>query len=572
MHKSLRLPSILNNFIMIILGFILVIIWVAFVPIQVGGQAYYVMVTGQSMLPVFRQGDLAIVKPASVYNKGDIVTYIDPSSNAKVIHRIIGIDKDRFDLKGDNNSWVDPLHPTQDEILGKLWLHLPKLGLVVNWLRLPINMALIVGLLGGVLMVGPNTQPNQIGKKKNKPSGGASAGWVEVALYVLGSLALAFLALSIFAFTRPATRIADEIEYEQTGVYYYSASMPAGIFDTELLHSGDPIFTNLTCSIIVGFSYNITGPFQEVAGTQQLIAQISDKGSGWGRTVPLTASTAFSGTSYSTTAPVDLCQFQALVETMGEKTGFRPNTTLTITSKIAVAAKAGGQNIYDSFDSNLVLQFDGVHFYLVRNGETDPLQSSQSGVIANPNIQANTVKLLSYELNVMGMRVLGIGGLTLSLFSMLILGWYIYDVTKRNQEMLIRIRYGAMLMDVYDRGLENISTVIEVTSIQDLAKLAERQNAMILHMSRDFLHYYFVQTDGATYRYVNSYGNTKETNHMEKHEIFPMSIPPSADDQSWKKASDLAANNAPLQTNFIPKKVVIAYDGPLPQDEQYDLE
>jgi signal peptidase I len=576
MLKFPRLPAIVNNLIMIVLGFILLMIWIAFAPTQVGGRSYYVMITGQSMQPGFYQGDLAIVRPAVIYNKGDIVTYIDPETRAKIIHRIIGFEKGRFDLKGDNNSWIDPLHPTQDEILGKLWLHLPKLGLVVNWLRLPVNMALIVGILGGVLMLDQKKQPNQHGKQKNKPSGGSSStGLLEMSLYILGFFTLVFLALTIFAFTRPATRTADDIEFEQTGIFYYSATSPVGIFDTEIIHSGEPIFTQLTCSIIIGFSYNVTGPLQDVSGTQQLIAQITDSQSGWGRTIPLTAATTFNGTSYSTTAPVDLCQFQSLVETVGNETGFQPNVySLVITSKMAVAAKAGGENVYDSFDSDLVFQFDKVHFYLIRNGEADPLQSSKIGTITNKNTVANTIPVLDYKLNVTGLRTLGIGGFSLSLLGLLILGVYIFQAAQRSQETAIRIRYGNMLMEVYDRGFENISSVIEVTSIDDLAKLAERQNAMILHMTRDFLHYYFVQSDGATYRYVNKENHGRQTNHAARHEAapaIPTTPPPSEVDQIWEEddsIQNVEINNEYLQPNFIPKKVTIAYDGPLPYNDQ----
>lgn len=564
MRKFPSLTVIVNNFIAIIMTAILAVIWIAFAPLKIGGQASYVIVHGNSMEPGFHGNDLAIVKADSNYNVGEVVTYFEPASGEKIIHRIVGIKGNRYIFKGDNNSWIDPYRPTKDEILGKLWIHIPKLGRTILWLRLPINMALIVGILGGFVMIETKKQPNQHGKQKNKPSGG-SVEWFEMTLYTLGFLTLAFLVLSVFFFSRPVTRIADDIEYEQTGIYYYSATSPAGIFDTEIIHSGEPIFTRLTCSIIIGFSYNITGPVQEVTGTQQLTAQITDTQSGWQRTIPLTASTAFSGTSYSTTAPIDLCQFQALVDTMGEKTGFRPNTTLTIISKMAVAAKARGQNVYDSFDSNLVFQFDDVHFYLVRNDETDPLQSSKSGVIANSNTQANTVKFLGFELNVLNMRILGIGGLSLSLLGLLILGWYVYMITQRSQETAIRIRYGSMLMDVYDRGFENTASVIEVTTIDDLAKLAERQNTTILHMSRDFLHYYFVQSDGTTYRYVNRENQNRQINHTVRSEV-----PPGEIDQNAENTSSQNTNDEPIQPNFIPKKVKISYDGPLPYNEQDD--
>jgi hypothetical protein len=47
-----------------------------------------------------------------------------------------------------------------------------------------------------------------------------------------------------------------------------------------------------------------------------------------------------------------------------------------------------------------------------------------------------------------------------------------------------------------------------------------------------------------------------------------MNIPPSEVNQNWGNASSQTTNNGNLQTNFIPKKVTISYDGPLPQNEQ----
>jgi hypothetical protein len=180
---------------------------------------------------------------------------------------------------------------------------------------------------------------------------------------------------------------------------------------------------------------------------------------------------------------------------------------------------------------------------------------------------------MGFELNILNMRILGVGGLVLTLMSLLILSWFFFIAAQRNPETLIRVRYGAMLMDVYDRGFENIPSVIEVTTIDDLAKLAERQNAMILHMTRDYLHYYFLQSDGVTYRFVSSENHNKETNHAEMQEVPQINIPSSElVNQNWENASSSTANNRRLQTNFIPKKVTISYDGPLPQNEQDDSE
>jgi signal peptidase I len=126
--------------------------WMVFAPLQLGGQAAYVIVTGNSMEPGFHLGDLVVVHPVLDYQVGDIVVYRSAELKRFVFHRIIGKNLDHFILQGDNNSWTDSFQPTREEMVGKLWIHIPRAGKVVQWLRLPINMALMAGAAGGILM------------------------------------------------------------------------------------------------------------------------------------------------------------------------------------------------------------------------------------------------------------------------------------------------------------------------------------------------------------------------------------------------------------------------------------
>jgi signal peptidase I len=169
MRKLPRLPIIAINFIMIVS---LAAIWIAFAPTKIGGQASYVRVrvNGNSMEPGFHKNDLAIVKAAPSYEVGDIVTYRDAEMGAFVIHRIIGTEQAHYVLKGDNNLWIDTYRPAQAEIIGRLWIHIPQLGVVMKWLRLPINMALAIALLEGIYMTSVMAQPKRNGKIRiNQP-------------------------------------------------------------------------------------------------------------------------------------------------------------------------------------------------------------------------------------------------------------------------------------------------------------------------------------------------------------------------------------------------------------------
>ena len=482
--------------------------WIAFAPTMIGGQASYVVVNGNSMEPGFHRGDLVVVRAASIYNVGDVVTYRNAEINAFVIHRIIAIQQDHYIFKGDNNSWIDTYHPIREELIGKLWIHIPKLGKGMEWLRLPIHMGLISGLLGGVLMASIMIKPKRQRKAKNRISPNFG-GVLESGLYLFGFFTLFFLGLSIFAFIRPLTRAADKIQYQQESQFSYSATGTPGIYDTEVVRSGEPVFPRLTCFLNIGFTYNVLGDqLQGISGSHQLIARVMEEQSGWQRTIPLTEQAAFSGNSFFIMSALDLCQVVSLVNTLEQETGLRANTyTLEIIPQITMTANAAGNQISDSFEPRLVFKFDEVHFFLTApKGQDDPLRLSKQTSVNNANLEANTLSLLGWRPAIGMVREIALFGLVLSLSGLLILVSRIFMIAQQNQETLIRLRYGALLVNVYEQEIEPVSRHIDVTTIDELAKLAERHNTVILHMTLNFLHYYLVQSNGITYRYVFSAG------------------------------------------------------------------
>lgn len=158
----------------VLAAFLLVFVvtaWIIFAPLQLGGQAAYVIVTGNSMEPGFHLGDLVIVHQVLDYRVGDIVVYRSAELKGFVFHRIIGKTIDHFILQGDNNSWTDSYQPTREEMVGKLWIQLPRAGKAVQWLRLPINMGLMAGAAGGILMTAVLMGRSKRGRGKRKKTG-----------------------------------------------------------------------------------------------------------------------------------------------------------------------------------------------------------------------------------------------------------------------------------------------------------------------------------------------------------------------------------------------------------------
>lgn len=351
-------------------------------------------------------------------------------------------------------------------------------------------------------------KPKQRGKGKNKPSGNFG-GMLEGGLYLFGFFAVVFLGLSIFAFIRPLTRPAEKIQYLQESEFSYSATGTPVIYDTDVVRSGEPVFPRLTCFLNVDFTYSVLGDqLQRVAGSHQLIARVMDEQSGWQRTIPMNQVTTFSGNSFFSKSTLDLCQVVALVNTLKQETGLRANSyTLEIITQVAMTANAAGNQISDTFEPRLVFRFDEVHFSLsAPKGQDDPLHLSKQSSADNPSLEASTLSLLGWTPRIGTIRVIALFGLALSWSGLLVIGAYMFLTARQSQEAVIRLRYGALLVNIYERDFAPASTLIDVTTIDELAKLAERQNTVILHMTFNSLHCYLVQGNGITYRYVLSTG------------------------------------------------------------------
>lgn len=502
--QSMKTHSSSSRFASLLSLLLAALIWLLFAPTRLGGQMTYVIVDGNSMEPRFHFGDLVLVRKRSAYQVGDAVTYRNAELGRFVFHRIISLDSDRFVLKGDNNSWLDSYRPGQDEIIGELWLHIPTFGKGIEWLRRPINFALASSLLGGILMSSMMVASPRPPKRNNQSAGGFAA-VREGGLYLAGFLSLCFLGLSIFAFTRPLTRSTGNAQYQQEGFFYYSATGAPGLYDTDKVRPGEPVFPRLTCFLNLAYAYNLTGDqVQRISGSHQLYARVFDEGSGWQRTIPLQAETSFSSSTFFSVATLDICQVESMVSLLEQQTGLRASVfTLEIVSQMAFTGEVAGKAISDTFNPGLVFKFDKVHFYLPDDEtQDDRLHVTKQGLVGSSGLETNTLPFMGWEPTVPAARIIALLGLGVSLGALLILCWPLVTTARESREALIRLKYGALLMDIHDRDLEPTAPIIDVTSMHDLARLAERQGTMILHMELNPLHYYFVHANGATYRHV----------------------------------------------------------------------
>lgn len=522
-------PTVFSAFSIIAM----IALWLAFAPTQAGGMASYIIVIGNSMEPGFHIGDLVITHEETSYYPGDAVVYRNRELQNFVFHRIIAEDVGRYVLQGDNNSWVDTYQPAREEILGKLWLHIPRAGVAIQKIRNPFSMAFIAAGLGIILasslfkgkakgnkhmtnksihewfasiqqksrswvahITGPESSKNTaVNEGKN---------W-ETSFFVLGLVLLSSLIVAIISFSRPTSRIVqDDIQYQHLGIFSYLAPAPQAVYDSNIIQSGDPIFPRLTCLVDVNLQYTLIAPQAvNVSGTYQLTAVIREESSGWQRSLPLQEEAAFNGTTFGTTVKLDLCRMESLTQSLEQETDFHPGVyTLSVIPNVTVQGELQGRALDGQFDTSVDFIYDRVHFYLIKNEDVEnPLTITKTEAIHGERTEPNTVAFLGAEVPVPMLRWLSGVGLVLSLAGLVVMGLRLQTLSHKNQAQFLRLKYDSQIVDI--QNMDSLGTnYADVMSMDALAKLAERFNAMILHVENSNSHQYFVQAGAAIYRFV----------------------------------------------------------------------
>ena len=128
-------------------------------PSSLGGCTTLTIVSGHSMEPTYYTGDLVVSRCGPV-EIGDVIVYNPPNvGGARVIHRIIDGDASGWIVQGDNNDFLDPWKPTEENILGSAVLHLPQVGKFAAILLSPLTwISLMVVALAVVVWPGPKPE------------------------------------------------------------------------------------------------------------------------------------------------------------------------------------------------------------------------------------------------------------------------------------------------------------------------------------------------------------------------------------------------------------------------------
>ena len=132
-----------------------VVLW----PATLGGVTGLTIVAGDSMLPTYTTGDVAVTLKMTSYHPGDVISYTvpegQPGAGGHVIHRVLTAESGQYTTIGDNNSSPDTWVIGDSDILGKAVARVPGVGVVFTPQVLPYVVALALGGIVTVLLWSP---------------------------------------------------------------------------------------------------------------------------------------------------------------------------------------------------------------------------------------------------------------------------------------------------------------------------------------------------------------------------------------------------------------------------------
>jgi signal peptidase I len=497
-----------KSFIAAIDFILLIIIWIFFAPVQIGGQAFYVIVNGNSMEPLFHKGDLAILRATNEYSIGDIVDYKYPEIG-NVFHRIVGISNGFYQMKGDHNSWVDGYTPVKNEIVAKYWFVIKGVGNYLTFLKSPWIIALIVGLFCVIMGSSMIIQSDE--KKKKSKQNVANkvsyklAGWGNGYWWTIYAIGLAALVLGVFAFTRPVMRTEkDSIPYEQKGIFSYNGSVGQEVYDTKNIQTGDPIYTTLSCNIHFLFDYSLVSSETFSGGGTYQVSAILQANNGWKKSFILVPESQFTGNSFHSDASFNTCDLNTIIKNTEAATQVENlQYSLVLNPVVQTKGQLAGVDLTDSFAPKLTFTVDPLELYLPGNFDAtnDPINPTASGNVERSYIETNTLPIFGFQLPVSTARKIAVIVFLLSLIGIVAPMTIFNRAAQKDKKLQAKMLIGPMLVETLVSPVSGNERIVDLTSFEDLAALSERYNSTVFFHQQPLFTDYLVRENVLVYRF-----------------------------------------------------------------------
>ncbi len=118
------------------------------------------VVLSGSMEPAIQVGSVVVIKPATQYVQGDVITFgRDTRTEIPVTHRVVEVTSasrasQTFITKGDANGDNDPATVSSRDVIGKVQFTLPYVGYLLEFTKTPLGFMVLVVIPGALIALG----------------------------------------------------------------------------------------------------------------------------------------------------------------------------------------------------------------------------------------------------------------------------------------------------------------------------------------------------------------------------------------------------------------------------------
>jgi hypothetical protein len=272
------------------------------------------------------------------------------------------------------------------------------------------------------------------------------------------------------------------------------------------------MFSRLVGPVQVRFDYTLRSARVDGPGGTAALAAVLSAQNGWSRTVSLEDPAPFMGRRVSLTGTVHLRRLQRLVQRVAAATSVPAESfTLTLVPSVQAHGTVAGKPFEADYAPRLPFTLTPYELapVLPAAAAGSPARAASAGVFHPSQTSAFTAEgsttvtigLGRMHMSVSLARLLGPLGLLVATAAALFAGRRLRDDRRADEPTRIQSRYGEAMIAAVQSTLTRGGDLVEVESIEALARLAERYGSLMIHERTDSGHAYLVADNGTVYAY-----------------------------------------------------------------------